>query len=469
MTGFDRESVCRQLARLVGTVSFDQLPEAVVSEARRRHLDALACTFAGIDGQVAAKVRNAALALGGAEQATIIGAGRRTAVDRAALVNCTSLRQLDLMDGHPGPYPAHASMNIPAIWAVAEYLDKSGADVLLATVLAYEINIRLQLAAGAPDIGAEGWNGSSIMGPAVAVGAASLLGLSTEQTANAIAIATTHAPTLDAPRRDQMPDSKVCMDGVVAASSIMAAFMAKEGVTGPDKVFEGSGGFARAVSRRLDTEILLAPMTSFRISNVYTKRFNGVKCAQTAVAAALRIRAKLASGWQDIERIDLGLPEYDYFHQLEDVEHRRRPRTRDTANHSIFYCVSAAFMDGDLGPAQFTSERLEDTRLHGLIDRVHLELRPELNEHWPGANPVNVSVTTRNGNCYTQAQLYSPGHPKAPLSDHELVAKLQTFAPKSMSAQSVAGLVELTGRLETLPSIRALFAPCNSVSSSEGS
>ena len=458
MTPSDRASVCRQLASLVSAITFEQLPDDVVREARRRHLDALACTLSGVDGDVALKMRRASFALGGVEQATIIGAGRRSSVDRAALVNCTSLRQLDFMDGHPGPYPAHASMNIPAIWAVAEFLDKSGADVILATVLAYEVNIRLQLAAGAPDIGKDGWNGSSIMGSAVATGVASLLGLSAKQTADAISIATTHAPTLDAPRRDQMPDSKVCMDAIVAQSSIVAAFMAKEGITGPDKVFEGAAGFAKAVSRRLDTDILLAPMTSFRITDMYTKRFNGVKCAQTAVAAALQIRAKLSSGWQDIGRIDLGLPEYDYHHQLEDIEHRRRPGTRDTANHSIFYCVAAAFIDGDLGPAQFSSERLQDRRVHDLIDRTEVELRPELNQHWPATNPVNVSVTTRAGERHTQLLLHSPGHPQAPLSDDELVAKLQALAPARINASIIACAAELIFTMEKLPSIRPLLA-----------
>jgi 2-methylcitrate dehydratase len=458
MTALNRASVCHELARLVCGVTFDQLLASVVHEAKRRHLDALACTLAGSNGEVTTKVRNAALALGGTEQATVIGAHRRSTVDRAALINCTALRALDFMDGHPGPYPAHASMNIPAIWAIGEYLDKSGADVVLATVLAYEVNIRMQLAAGAPDIGKDGWNGSSIMAPAAAAGIAILLGLSPEHTANAIAIATTHGPTLDAPRRDQMPDSKVCMDGFVAMSSMVAAFMAKEGVTGPDRAFEGSAGFAKAVSRRLDTDILLAPMTTFRITDMYTKRFNGVKCAQTAVAAALKIRDKLGTGWRDIERIKLGLPDYDYHHQLEDLEHRRRPQTRDTANHSIFYCVAAAFMDGDLGPAQFGPDRLRDVRLHDLMDRTHLELHPEFNQHWPATNPVYVTVTTRNGECFAESLLYSPGHPKAPLSDDELVAKLRSLAPTSITPHTIETLVALTEKLDTLPSIRPLFA-----------
>jgi 2-methylcitrate dehydratase len=212
------------------------------------------------------------------------------------------------------------------------------------------------------------------------------------------------------------------------------------------------------VSCRLDTDILLAPMTSFRITDMYTKRFNGVKCAQTAVAAVLQIRQKLGGDWQNIDRIELGLPEYDYHHQLEDLEHRRRPGTRDTANHSIFYCVAAAFLDGDLGPAQFASERLRDRRIHDLIDRTDVALQPELNPHWPATNPVNVRITTRNGEQHTQMLLHSPGHPKAPLSDEELVAKLRALAPARIPADTLTRAVEFIFAMDKLPSIRPLLA-----------
>lgn len=457
MSGFNKETVAWQLANLANSICFEQLPDQVVGAARHRLLDALACTVSGVNGDATVKVREAALALGGSDQATIIGTRHRSSIDRAALVNCVALRQLDFMDGHPGPYPAHASLNIPPILAVAEYLDKSGAEVALAIVLAYEFNIRLQLAAGRPDIGADGWNGSSILGTSCAIGMARLLGLSTDEMAHAIAIATTHAPTLDAPRRDQMPESKSCMDGIVAASSVLAVFMARAGLTGPEKVFEGAGGFAKAVSRRLDTDILLAPMARFRILDVYTKRYNAVKCAQTAVAAGLRIATKLPAGWRDIDRIELGLPDYDYHHQLEDHVSRLRPQTRDTANHSIFYCLAAGLVDGDLGPDQFAPPRLNDPDILHLIDRIELKLRPELDRHWPKTNPVTLEVIARGGKRFTETLLHSPGHPQNPLSEDELVAKFRSLAAAVLKPKTVDDVVQLAGKLEMMPSIRPLM------------
>jgi 2-methylcitrate dehydratase len=361
------------------------------------------------------------------------------------------------MDGHAGPYPGHASFNIPPILAVGEYVNASGKDVALATVLGYEVNIRLQLSAGDPDISRHGWSGSTNLGIASAVGMGKLLGLTVKQLTHAIAIAATHAPALDAPSRDQMPESKTVMDGMVAASSVMAVFMAQAGLTGPARVFEGVGGYQQAVSRRLDTDILLAPLDRFRIMDVYTKRYNAVKCAQTAVAAALKIAAQLPGGWRDIEQLRVGFPDRDFEQQNQDSEARRRPDGRDTANHSAVYCVAAGLVDGDLGPEQFEDGRLHDPDVLGLIDRIRLEKRSELNEFWPAANPAHLTATTRTGEIRSELVLYSPGHPKNPLSDEALAVKFRALTTASLSPDAAEAAIRDTSDLARLSSVRSLL------------
>src|SRR5207237_2950076 len=159
--GIDTPTLIERLAALADATPFDDLPGEVVHEARRRLLDTLGCMLAGASTHAVEAVRQGALTLGGSPNATLVGHARRTAVDRAALVNCAALRALDYMDGHPGPYPCHPSFNIPPILAAAECGGASGAEVARAIVLGYEVNIRLQLGSGDPDIGTHGWSGSS--------------------------------------------------------------------------------------------------------------------------------------------------------------------------------------------------------------------------------------------------------------------------------------------------------------------
>lgn len=445
----------QQLAQLASGVSFDQLPAEVVREARHRVLDALGCMLGGMSGEPVAAAR--AVALGGPQEATLVGDGRRTSAAGAALANGTALRYLDYMDGHPGPYPCHPSLIIPPVLAVAEQTGVSGAEVVRAIVLGYELDIRLQLGAGDPDITAHGWSGSSNLGLAVPFALGGLLDLSPEQLAHAMAISAVHAPALDTSGRGQMAESKACVDGMVAMSAVIATQLARQGLTGPLAAFEGAGGFGPVVARRYDEAVLLAPLERFRILDVYTKRYNAVKCAQTAVAAALALRASLAGGWRDVDRVILRLAERDYRNQLEDEPARRRPRNRDTANHSAVYCVAAALVDGDLRTEQFEPRRLRDPDILGLIDRVTLAPDAALSQHWPAANPARVEIVTHSGEMRAETVLYSPGHPKNPLTEEQLEAKFRALAGAALAHEQVQAVIRLVRELDRLPSIRPLM------------
>ncbi|HEY3165790.1 MAG TPA: MmgE/PrpD family protein, partial [Candidatus Binatia bacterium] len=100
-------AVSERLVDLAREIRFDNLPAEVTREAGRRLLDALGCMIAGADGATTQQVRKTALALAGAPESSILGTEHFTSCEKAALVNGTSLRFLDFMDGHPGPYPCH--------------------------------------------------------------------------------------------------------------------------------------------------------------------------------------------------------------------------------------------------------------------------------------------------------------------------------------------------------------------------
>ena len=151
----------------------------------------------------------------------------------------------------------------------------------------------MQLGSGDPDITAHGWSGSTNLGLAVPFGIGGLLGLSEEQLAHAMAISTVHAPTLDASGRGHMGQSKAVVDGMVAASAVTATLLAGSGLGGKLTAFEGEDGFVPTLARHCDPTVVLAPMDRFRIADVYTKLYNTVKCGQTAVAAALRLRPRI--------------------------------------------------------------------------------------------------------------------------------------------------------------------------------
>src|SRR5262247_4913940 len=179
-------SISENLVDLANALRFENLPAEVVRESGRRLLDAIGCTIAGAGGSTTSQVAKAVIALKGASESSLLGMNHLTSCEKAALVNCTALRFLDYMDGHPGPYPCHPCFNIPPILAVAERVRASGKQLVTAIVTGYEIMPRFQENAGLPDLGARGWAGSTNLSFSVSLAGAGLLHLNKEQALNAL-------------------------------------------------------------------------------------------------------------------------------------------------------------------------------------------------------------------------------------------------------------------------------------------
>lgn len=436
-------TVLHRLAALADGLPADDLPDAVVAEVGRRVLDGIGCMLGGADTPPARAAHHTVGTDSGV--ATLVAGPLRAGVAGAALANTTALRSLDFMDGHPGPYSCHPSMVIPAVLATAEAGGQSGRDVARAVVLGYELAARLQLGCGDPDITSHGFSGSTNIGLAAAFAVGTLRGLRGTRLVDAMAIAAVHAPTLDANSRGQMARSKAVVDGMVAMSAVTAVDLADAGVGGPEHAFDGDGGLVAAVAGDCDVDLLTAPLDHFRIVDCYTKVYNAVKCAQSAAAAAIELRPALAGRLDQVCAVDLSLPERDWRNQSKDQEHRRRPTTRDTANHSAVYCLAAALVDGDLGAAQFDQGRLTDPRILRLIDVTALTADPDLTARWPEANPATVRVHLTSGEAISATVLHPPGHPRNPITTDQLLAKVAALAgePRQALATAALGLGEL--------------------------
>ncbi|MFC1815217.1 MmgE/PrpD family protein [Thermodesulfobacteriota bacterium] len=234
-------TVSEQLVDLAMGIRFEDLPPEVIREAEMRVLDALGRIIAGSVGSTSQQVREIVSGLGGGQESRILGTRDMTSCEKATLVNCTSLRLFDYMDGHPGPYPCHACFNIPPILAAAERADANGKKFITAIVTAYEIMPRFQENAGLPSLDKRGWAGGTNLEFSVPLAIAPLLGLDREQTISAIGISITHGNALNASSHGQIPESKSILDGMTAMNAVVAVLLAYAGVAGPREVIEGSG------------------------------------------------------------------------------------------------------------------------------------------------------------------------------------------------------------------------------------
>jgi 2-methylcitrate dehydratase len=446
--------VTEKLVDLGRGIGFENLPAEVVREAGRRLLDALGCMIAGAKGETTEAVRRVALALGGVAESSILGTRERTSCERAALVNGTALRFLDFMDGHPGPYPCHPCFNIPPILALAERVKASGKQLVTAIVTGYEIMPRFQENSGLPDFGARGWAGSTNLSFSIPLAAAGLLNLNREQTLSALGMAVTHGSVLDASSHGQIPMNKSILDGMTAANAIVAALLAEQGISGPHAVIESAGGFAQAVAGSINYDGLVAPIARYKISESYTKLYNTVKCGQTAVAAAIKLVRDNKLHWRDVASLRIGFARRDA--NTQSRESYARPQSRDTANHSVRFCIAAALVDGQLTADQFEPDKLSSPDILSLVDKSTVYADESLDVHWPAANPTTIIMRTSTGRELAETIVFPPGHPNNTLPDDMLEQKFRQLTGKFLAAEQIEKVIEITRRIEALGDVREL-------------
>jgi 2-methylcitrate dehydratase len=74
-----------------------------------------------------------------------------------------------------------------------------------------------------------------------------------------------------------------------------------------------------------------------------------------------------------------------------------KPETRETADHSLPYCLAVALKEGDLGPDQFRGEKWKDPKVLNLMARIKVTTDPELAKLYPSARPADLEIRTKKG------------------------------------------------------------------------
>ncbi|NBB77612.1 MAG: MmgE/PrpD family protein, partial [Bacteroidetes bacterium] len=75
-------------------------------------------------------------------------------------------------------------------------------------------------------------------------------------------------------------------------------------------------------------------------------------------------------------------------------------RTKEEADHSLQYMVSAALLDGPVMPEQYEQERIEAEDIQSLLQRVNVSPNQEFSKRFPGEMPVKLTVNLKDGNAF---------------------------------------------------------------------
>ena len=446
------------LAQLVQSIRYDDLPVAVVDYAKTLILDSLGCLAGGFDSPPAAAARAFIAAQGGNPAATLAGTDVRTSAPLAAFGNATALRYLDFNDAYSRRDASHPSGNLPALLAVGEAEGCSGKALITALVAAYEVQMRLCDYAGEPSLKKRGWHLSCNLALSAAAGVAKLLTDDAAITAQAIAISAVHQNTLAAVQFGRISMMKATTDAGVAKGGIEAAQLATAGLTGPEHVFDGAAGWQAGVAGAIDYTGLLAPIDDWRILRSRIKRFAAVGPAAAAIQAAVDLHDAGRIAADDIARIEVLLPASIVDDPALNEVDKRFPANRETADHSYHYCAVIGLLDGDVGAAQYSGDKLRSLLVRRLLERTSLEADAAFTAGRPRVSGGGLRVTMADGTVHLRRQPVPPGHADNPLSAAQIAAKFNRQAALLFSPERAAAIEAAVMGLDDCGNISELTA-----------
>ncbi len=448
-------TVLERLAARALAVDHARLSPAATARGRALIVDTVGCALGAIGSAVIDGLHRTVDDVGGHPHCTVIGTPLRTSAPWATLANGAALRYLDANDYYFGRDPAHPSGNLAAVLAVAETVGASGPAVLAALAAAYEIHLAFADAAGEPNLWDRGWHHGTNAQFASAAAAARLLGCDVATTAHAMAIAGSQNNTLAQLQSGTISKLKATAEATVAKGGVEAALLARRGMTGPVDLIEGRFGWVSAVAGALDDAALFAERPP-RFLDVSVKPFPAVATAMAPIDAALALFAAHRVPIDDIAQVVVGLPRFALATPSGKPD-RRHPATRESADHSFYYCVAVALADGACGDAQFDDERLHDASLAALLDRIELVEDAEYTATWPATAGGAVRITVADGRTLEARRPYPPGHPRHPVGDAQLAVKFHEHADGILGRARATAAIAALDALDDCRDIRDLM------------
>lgn len=452
--------LAQRIARWAHETRFESLGPRVVHEVKRRVLDSLGCALGALDSPPARVTRTVASAVPLAGGASLLASRVRTTPELAAFSNGALVRYLDFNDTYLSREPAHPSDNIPAALAVGQVVGADGRQVITAIALGYELQCRL---CDAASLRVHGWDHVYYGALSTALLAGKLYGLSPEQMVHALGIAGVSNFATRQTRTGQLSMWKACAFSNAARNGVFAAALARAGMTGPQAIFEGPRGLFQMVTGPFELAWAHGP-DDWMILRTYIKYWPAEYHSQSAIDACLQLRPRLGlppgpAPAAAIEQIDSILVEsFEAAVSIIGSEPEKwRPTSRETADHSMAFCMACALIDGDLTRASFTDEKIRDPLVLSLIDRIRIVETPECNAGYPEGIPNRVIIRLRDGRTLSQRVDFPRGHARNPMTDDEVVGKFRALARGVVPERVTEEIIQHCWRLEQLPEVSGLM------------
>lgn len=448
-------NVSTELGKRITALRFEDLPEKAIQSAKIAILDTVGVALAGSREDAPRIAERALSADVAAGPCLIFGTQRRTTCLSAALINGSAAHVLDFDDcsdtlgGHP------SAPILPALLALAEEIDATGREVVLAYIAGFETETRIARSVNFHHY-TKGWHPTSTLGIFGAAAACSrLLNLPEEVVATSLSLSVSMASGVKANFGTMTKSLHV---GHCSRNGLFATMLAKQGFTANAQAFEHKQGFFNVFNGAdtYDSDKIFkhwADPLDIVEPGVAIKQYPCCGSTHPAIDAMIEITRAHRIEPDDIAQIDA-------WTHARRLAHTNRPDPQSDleAKFSLQYCVARALMHSSVVLENFEGNAFRDPDVRRIMQRIRVqpytEAQFDADNHFGG----EIKICLVNGQTYSAKVQNALGRTSSnPLPKDRLREKFQNCAGRVLSPECAEKVYASILTLEQLGSIRQLM------------
>jgi 2-methylcitrate dehydratase PrpD len=444
----------RELARFAAETPDRDIPRDVVERIKLSFLDGLGVCLRGTTFPWTRMVRELVEDEGRDGVASLWGAGARTSLTNAVLVNATAGHAFEMDDIHKESIVHPNSLAVPVALALAEADPSlSGPDIATALALGYEVGLRIGNAATMA-LFLNGFHPQGTTGAFVAAATAGrLLRLDADRMQHALGIAGSLGAGLMAAQEGAMV--KRLHAGRAAQSGLMAALLAGRGFTGISDVVEAAyGGFLSSLARIPNVARLVEGLgTDWEAGKVGFKMYPNVTSIHAALDGlrAILVEENVRAG--EIDEIRVGCGHMTFVHTAWEY----RPVGTTAAQMNMYYGLAVMAQRRNVAADDYADAAIADPKILSFIPRIKVVVDPEIENRGPAfRHAARVTVATTGGKRLRRDVWHRRGSPESPVSRAEVGEKFAANVEGLLGADAAQHLQSLAARLDTLADVKAI-------------
>jgi 2-methylcitrate dehydratase PrpD len=372
-----------------------------------------------------------------------------TDVRTAALINGTAAHVSEIDDIYRDGLYHPGAPTIAAAIAMGEAKGASGADLIRAVVVGYEIGCRIAREINPTHY--KYWHTTGTVGAiGAAAAAAEILKLDETQFADALATSVTMAAGLQQAFQGNSM-SKPLHSGRAAESGVLSALAAKNGFTGSHGILDATSGFSTAMGNGpVTSEVLENLGQSWAINEITVK--NHFCCGHTFAP----IDGALELSSQGVKADHIKSIEVETYSKAIEIAGIKSPTTAFEAKFSIPYTVATALCGGTVRIKAFEDEALQNSEVRKLMHLVTLKPSAEKDLNYPRQRSAKITITTSDGGVHISDRQTRKGDPDDPMTQAEVSSKFTELITPIFGEKLTKELLDQFSSLSKIADIRTI-------------